>query len=52
MCSTLLGDEDEFDNAILALENIRTDLIELYDSANRSEKYWSLLSELHEGNKE
>jgi glycosyltransferase involved in cell wall biosynthesis len=52
MCSALLRDEDEFENALSALDNIRSDLIELYDSANRSEKYWSLLNELHEGNKE
>jgi glycosyltransferase involved in cell wall biosynthesis len=52
MCSALLGDEDEFENALSALENNRANLIELYDSANRSGKYWSLLNELHEGNKE
>jgi len=52
MCIGLLGDAGEFENSISSLKDIRTDLVDLYDSATRSAKYWSLLSELHEGKRE
>jgi|LWDU01.1.fsa_nt_gi glycosyltransferase involved in cell wall biosynthesis len=51
MCTELLEDGDEFDNALTALDGIRDELVKLYDSANRSKEYWSLLKELYERNK-
>jgi len=46
LCVKLLV--DEFDNAQLSLGEVRPNLVKLYDSSNRSEKYWSLLTKLRE----